>query len=70
LSLDAEKILCRFTETVDATPVAGGSHDTVEFSKSFPFERTAATPATESENFDPDETEVSLDTSSWTGLDN
>jgi hypothetical protein len=69
LSMDADKVRCRFTGTVDVTLVAGGRHDTIEFNESFPFECTTVAPATEPENFDPDETEASVDTSSWTGPD-
>jgi hypothetical protein len=46
--------------------MAGGKQDAVEFNESFPFECTTSALASSPEHFDPDETKVEVDTSSWT----
>jgi hypothetical protein len=66
ISLDADKICCRFTGMVSVALIAGGKRDGVVLNESFPFECTTLAQADEPENFDPDETQVEVDVSSWT----
>ena len=65
LSLEADRIRCRFTGTVGVTLMAGGGHDPVEFHNSFPFDCETSAPAMTPEAFDAADTTVEVDVSSW-----
>ncbi|WP_369527353.1 MULTISPECIES: hypothetical protein [Bradyrhizobium] len=65
LSVEADRIRCRFTGSISVTRMAGGKHDPVDFKESFPFECTTSAPATAPEDFDLVDTTIEVDTSSW-----
>ena len=67
--LDADSIRYRFTGYVNVSLMAGSSRDGVEFNESFPFVCITTAPASAPTNFDSDNTEIKVDTSSWTGED-
>ncbi|MCP1968463.1 hypothetical protein [Bradyrhizobium elkanii] len=65
LSVEADRIRCRFTGSISVTLMAGSKHDSVDFKESFPFECTTSAPATAPEDFDLADTTIKVDTSSW-----
>lgn len=65
LSVDADSIRYRLTGTVSVTLMAGGRHDPADFNESFPFECCTSAPATSPEAFDPANTKIKVDASSW-----
>ena len=69
VSLDADAIRYRFTGWVNVSLMAGGKGDSVEFNESFPFECTTSAAASTPAAFDSDQTEIKVDTTSWTGED-
>jgi Predicted pPIWI-associating nuclease len=69
VSLDIDAIRYRFTGSVNVSLMAGGRGDSVEFNESFPFECTTSAAASAPAAFDSDDTEINVDTSSWTGED-
>jgi len=69
ISLDADALHCQVKGSVDVTLVYGSKGDPAEIAEQFPFECTTVAPATNPTEFDSEQTEMKVDTSSWYGDD-
>lgn len=67
LSLDADTIRYRVVGSVDVTLIAGSKSDGAEFDENFRYDCSTSASVTAPTIFDSEETEMKVDTGSWTG---